>query len=159
YEKVSDTKINSEVWAFLDGARTGGPDSSRFRPKPADVEGVMKALRAGLGLQVDPPCWLDGRGKADGVLVFKNGIVDVATGELMELSARLWAHHGLEFEYDPQARCPVWERFLGEVFEGDPESRNCIEEQLGLGMTEDVRFQKGFLWIGRKGREGKGTLA
>jgi hypothetical protein len=26
-------------------------------------------------------------------------------------------------------------------------------------MTEDVRFQKGFLWIGRRGREGKGTIA
>jgi putative DNA primase/helicase len=160
YGKVSDAKINSEVWAFLDGARTGlGPDSNRFRPRPADVEGVMKGLKAGLGLNVDPPCWLDGRGKADGVLVFKNGIVDIKTGKLMGLDARLWAHHALEFEYDPEAKCPVWDRFLGEVFEGDPESRDCIEEQLGLGMTEDVRFHKGFLWIGRKGREGKGTLA
>jgi hypothetical protein len=26
-------------------------------------------------------------------------------------------------------------------------------------MTNEVKFQKGFLWIGKKGREGKGTLA
>ena len=38
-------------------------------------------------------------------------------------------------------------------------TQECIEEQLGLGMTNEVKFQKGFLWIGKKGREGKGTLA
>jgi putative DNA primase/helicase len=65
----------------------------------------------------------------------------------------------MDFDYDPAARCPVWQRFLAQVFEGDVESRECVEEQLGLGMTEDVRFQKGFLWIGTQGREGKGTLA
>jgi putative DNA primase/helicase len=160
YEKASSDRINAEVWAFLDGARTyTNSGASRFRPRPADAEGVMKALKAGLALNLDPPSWLDGRGKAEGVLVFKNGLVDIASGRLMPLSARLWVHHALDFEYDPKARCPVWDRFLGEVFENDPESRECIEEQLGLGMTEDIRFQKGFLWIGRKGREGKGTLA
>jgi hypothetical protein len=43
YEKVSADKINADVWTFLDGARSGtGNDSSRFRPKPADVEGVRR---------------------------------------------------------------------------------------------------------------------
>jgi putative DNA primase/helicase len=160
YEKVSIDKVNADVWAFLDDARARtGNDTSRFKPKPADAEGVVKALKAGLTLNVEPPCWLDGRGKADGVLVFKNGIVDIATGRLEPLDARLWTHHAMDFDYDPRARCPTWERFLDEVFEGDPESRDCVEEQLGLGMTEDIRFQKGFLWIGTQGREGKGTLA
>jgi putative DNA primase/helicase len=160
YEKMSADKVTADVWAFLDDARTRtGNDTSRFRPKPADAEGVVKALKAGLTLNVEPPCWLDGRGKADGVLVFKNGIVDIATGRLGPLDARLWTHHAMDFDYDPVARCPTWERFLDEVFESDPESRECVEEQLGLGMTEDIRFQKGFLWIGTQGREGKGTLA
>jgi putative DNA primase/helicase len=160
YEKTSAEKINGEIWKFLDGARTGTKaDSSRFRPKPADVEGVMKALKGGLFLNADPPCWLDGRPGASNILVFKNGLVDIRTGELLPLTPKLWAQNALDFEYDPEAKCPVWDRFLSEVFENDPASRDCIEEQLGLGMTEDVRFQKGFLWIGVQGREGKGTLA
>ena len=159
YEKMAADKINADVWSFLDDARTGGADNRRFRPKPADAEGVVKALKAGLTLTVEPPCWLDGRGKADGVLVFRNGIVDITTGKLSPLNARLWTHHAMDFDYDSVAKCPVWQRFLAQVFEGDPESWDCIEEQLGLGMTEDVRFQKGFLWIGTQGREGKGTLA
>jgi putative DNA primase/helicase len=90
--------------------------------------------------------------------VFKNGIVDIATGELMPLTPKLWVHDALEFNYDPDARCPVWEKFLGEVFADDPETEMCVEEWLGLGMTWDNRFQRAFLWIGPKGREGKGTL-
>jgi putative DNA primase/helicase len=158
YEKVSGESLNKEMFDFLDGARTLiSGDAARFRPAPSDVEKVIKCLRAGLTIVFDPPCWTDGK-RADRLIVFKNGIVDVDMGELMPPSPKLWSHTALEFDYDPEARCPTWERFLGEVFEGDPETVECIEEQLGLGMVDDVRFQKGFLWIGPQGREGKGTL-
>ena len=90
--------------------------------------------------------------------MFKNGLVDIETGKFSRLSPRLWIHHALDFAYDSEARCPVWERFLGEVFPGDQVSQDCIEEQLGYGMTDDNRFHKGALWIG-KGRNGKSTLA
>jgi hypothetical protein len=158
YGEVAEAKINSEVWEFLDEGRTG-TDKVRFRPKPADAEGVIKALKAGCGHTLDPPCWLDSGKSAEGVLVFQNGIVDIETGKLEELSPKLWTMNALDFEYQAEAKCEVWDRFPSEVFEGDGESRVVIEEQLGLGMTEDARFQKGFLWIGMKGREGKGTLA
>src|SRR5262249_37272275 len=118
---------------------------------------VIKGLKAGLAVFLDPPCWLDGR-PAPNLLVFQNGLVDIDTGRMERGTPRLWIHHQLEFDYDPDAKCPLWERWLGEVFAGDVESQD-IEEQLGYGMTNDVRFQKAFLWIGRKGREGKGTLA
>jgi putative DNA primase/helicase len=160
YGKVSDETVNKWVWTFLDASKTGvASDSNRFRPKPHDVGDVVKALKGGLLLNVDPPCWLDGRAGADRVMVFRNGLVDVETGVFMGLSPKLWVHHAVDYEYNPEAGCPMWERWLGEVFEGDAESQECIEEQLGYGMTKDVRFHKGFLWIGQKGREGKGTLA
>jgi putative DNA primase/helicase len=66
-------------------------------------------------------------------------------------------HDGVDFDFDPQARCPRWERFLEEVFPGDQESQMTIEEQLGYGMTNDTRFEKGSLWVGEK-RSGKSTL-
>jgi putative DNA primase/helicase len=159
YEKTSIEKLNASIWEFLDNARSGSTaDSSRFKPRPADAEAVIKCLKAGLALDLDPPCWVGGKKAAD-VVVFNDGIVDIETGQLSKLTPRLWVHDALEFNYDPNARCPAWEKFLGEVFEGDPETAGCIEEQLGLGMTWDNRFQRAFLWIGPKGREGKGTLA
>jgi putative DNA primase/helicase len=64
----------------------------------------------------------------------------------------------VDFAYDPQARCPRWERFLKEIFPDDLVSQDCIEEQLGYGMTNETRFEKGALWIGVR-RSGKSTVA
>ena len=159
YEKIGADRINKAVWKFLDEARSGySGDTRRFLPRASDVDGLIKGLKALLTIPLDPPCWLDG-GPAGNVLAFKNGLVDIDTGEMMPLTPRLWIHHELDFEYDPDAKCPLWERWLGEVFADDAETQSCVEEQLGLGMTSDVSFHRAFLWIGKKGREGKGTLA
>ena len=84
YKEMLAATIDKEVWAFLNGARTG-IERDRFRPKPNDVEGVIKALKAGVGHTLDPPCWLDTGRSAEGLLVFQNGIVDIRdrkTGEV-----------------------------------------------------------------------------
>ena len=52
-----------------------------FQVTPRDAETVIKCLKAGLAIHDDPPCWVDGR-KADGLIVFKNGIVDIGSGNL-----------------------------------------------------------------------------
>jgi putative DNA primase/helicase len=77
----------------------------------------------------------------------------------MEPDVRLWIHAALDYEFDAGAECPVWQWWLGEVFPGDVETQECIEEELGYEMTNDVRFRKGFLHIGEQGDEGKSTLA
>jgi putative DNA primase/helicase len=161
YERVPTTRINDQVYAFLDRARTGGEgETVRFRPKPQDAEAVIKCLKAGLGLEGPPPRWLDaGSGaKAENLLVFRNWLVDATTGETYPLTPKLWVQDGVDFEYDPQARCPRWERFKSEIFPNDEVSQDCIEEQLGYGMTNESRFEKGALWIGVK-RSGKSTVA
>ncbi|HKF12905.1 MAG TPA: phage/plasmid primase, P4 family [Xanthobacteraceae bacterium] len=157
YAKKKMDDIEKDVWTFLDDARSS-QSQGRFLPTPSNVGDLIKGLKALVAIPFDPPCWLDGR-PAGNMLVFRNGVVDIDSGEIVKPTPKLWIHHELGFDYDPGARCPLWERWLGEVFAGDAETRECIEEQLGLGMTTDIRFQKGFLWIGKKGREGKGTLA
>jgi putative DNA primase/helicase len=123
---------------------------------------LIKCLRACVGVddRDGPPRWLDARVEplAENLLVFQNRLADVGTGKVSELTPALWAHGGVDFAFAPEARCPRWERFLEEVFPGDPESQTMIEEQLGYGMTNDTRFEKGALWIGVK-RSGKTTLA
>jgi putative DNA primase/helicase len=159
YEKASMEVLNAKVFRFLDGGMSYSVSGSvEFQVTPRDADAVIKCLKAGLAISVDPPCWVDGR-KADGIIVFKNGIVDIATGKMRELTPKLWIHGGLDFGYDPVAKCEMWNKFLGEVFPGDIESRDFIEEFFGYGMTDDVRFHKAALFIGEKGREGKGTLA
>jgi putative DNA primase/helicase len=164
YEKAPNERINGEVWHYLNGALAwtvkGGKEG--FTPKPVNVEDLMKALRA--CVRIDdrdaPPRWIDERDAqgAEGWLVFNNCLVHAKTGEIARLTPKLWVHGGVDFDYDPGARCWRWERFLEEVFPGDSESQACVEEQLGYGMTNDTHFEKGALWIGVK-RSGKTTIA
>ena len=98
------------------------------------------------------------RSAAPNVIAFKNCLVDYETGERSALTPKLWITDGMDFEFDPKARCPRWEQFLEEVFPGDKESQDCVEEQLGYGMTSETKFEKGVLWIGKR-RSGKSTIA
>jgi D5-like protein len=161
YRPVGEEEINAEIYAFLDGAKVAGvgAELTRFQLKPSDAEAVLKCLKAGLvsGL-TQAQCWLDTKKPAPSVIAFRNYLVDYVSGEVSALSPRLWITDGVNFDFDRHARCPRWEQFLEEVFPGDAESQMAIEEQLGYGMTTDMRFEKGALWIGKK-RSGKSTIA
>ena len=133
-----------------------------FRPKPEHAEALVRCLKACVAIDDRdvPPRWLDQRdtSSAASLLVFRNCLVDAESGEIVGLPRQLWVRDGVNFDFDPLARCPRWEQFLQEVFPGDEESQVTIEEQLGYGMTYDTRFEKGALWVGEK-RSGKSTLA
>ena len=162
YATVEPQIIRDRVYAFLDGSRkfAGGDELTRFKPNPKLVNDVLDALKAGLTLpnSCQPPMWIDSDEPATDVLVFRNGLVNVLTGERSALTPKLWVHSAVGYDYDPKAKCPLWEGFLEEVFPGDKESQDCIEEQLGYGMTEETKFEKAALWLGPR-RSGKGTIA
>jgi putative DNA primase/helicase len=161
YRAIGEAEINAEIYAFLDGAKVVGVGNelTRFQLKPSDAEAVLKCLKAGLvvGLTATQR-WLDSGKPAPSLIAFRNRLVDYETGEVSALTPKLWIMDGVNFDFDRHARCPRWEQFLEEVFPNDPESQDCIEEQLGYGMTTDMRFEKGALWIGKK-RSGKSTIA
>jgi putative DNA primase/helicase len=52
---------------------------------------------------------------------------------------------------------PLWEGFLEQVQPEDEESKEFIEARMGYCMTEETKFQKGAMFIG-KPRSGKGTI-
>jgi len=163
YEEIAPADLRARVYGFLDGSCVrGGPPNfelSRYRPKPTHVSGVVDGLGAGLALPswAEPPMHLDTGLRAGGVLMFKNGLLDLRTGEMVPATPKHWIHHGLNYRWDPAAQCPDWDAFLERAFPGDQQSKDAVEELLGLSMTEDVGFQKGALLIG-KPRSGKGTI-
>jgi putative DNA primase/helicase len=154
------TVLRGKVYEFLDKAHrwAGHGQTVPFQPKPEHVNAVLDGLRAGLALGVEcqPPMWLDTRQPATEWIVFQNRIVNVLTGEVRELTPNLWVHSALGFDWEPEAQCPRWQRFLEELFPGDEESKQCLEEWTGYCMTEETKFQKGAMLLGPK-RSGRGT--
>nr|EDZ38382.1 MAG: DNA primase [Leptospirillum sp. Group II '5-way CG'] len=66
----------------------------------------------------------------------------------------------LPVTYDPKAKCPRFEQFLSEVFDGTPDKRErglTVLEFLGLSMTATTEYEKALLLVG-KGGNGKSVL-
>lgn len=167
YEAVPSDVMRGQMYRFLDGSRKrSGDQEVRFQPTPKHVSEVFDALksRLSLGVECQPPMWISTREPATDWVVFKNKVVNVIADdagcwETKALTPDLWVHSALGFDWDPDAECPMWMEFLGQVFPGpDMESINLLEEWMGYCMTEETKFQKGLLMIGQK-RSGKSTIS
>lgn len=85
-----------------------------------------------------------------------NGALDLRTGELRphrrgDMSSKLAA-----VDYDPDAKCPIWDRFLAEVVP-DEQVRAYLQRAVGYSMTADTREQCLFILEGG-GANGKSVF-
>ena len=103
-------------------------------------------------IEVDAPLLWE-RPKTDVVNVL-NGLLDINTRTLAPHSADFLSAMQLPVKFDPQARCPMWDRFIGEVFPGDSEA--IAWEIPAWLMTPDTSIQKAVLLTG-DGANGKST--
>lgn len=100
-----------------------------------------------------------------GYINFKNGHFNKATGELeTRLSARYFTYC-LGFDYQPQARAPLWDAFLDQCFMDrdakavDAECKTALEEFFGATLSGEINyFDKMLLAVGHSGANGKGTI-
>jgi putative DNA primase/helicase len=163
YGVVEEREVRDEVANFLDRARRrSGQDEEgvRFRPQPKHVNEVFDMVKTvvALGSEVVSPTWLDTEERAEDVVVFRNAVVNMVTGESVPATARLWVHGALEFDWNPSAPAGRWERLLEEVHPQDAEAQEFLEEWMAYNMTEETKFQKAAMLIG-KTRSGRGTIA
>jgi len=93
----------------------------------------------------------------EGFLNVKNGMFYIQTKNLVPHQEGYYSTIQLKVNYNPAAKCPRWERFLVEVFEGDPELIALIQEFMGYSLVPDTRYEKALLMIG-EGANGKSTL-
>jgi putative DNA primase/helicase len=86
-----------------------------------------------------------------------NGTIDLRTGELLAHRPDDLITNLVGLEYDPDAKCPRWERFLTEIFEPHHDIIPFIQRAAGYSLTGDTREECLFLLWGI-GRNGKGTF-
>ena len=88
----------------------------------------------------------------------KNGVIDLRTGDLLFSSPEQLITKAVDSEYDPEACCPRWERFLRDVTLGDSDTVDYLQKMAGYFLTGEVgeevlHFFHGF------GRNGKSVFA
>jgi putative DNA primase/helicase len=86
-----------------------------------------------------------------------NGVVELATGTFRagRPEDRLTLKVGVP--YDPEAECPLWLQFLGDVFRGDAALQEFVWRALGYSLTGSTKEQLFFLLHG-SGGNGKTKL-
>jgi P4 family phage/plasmid primase-like protien len=169
YKELEKATVRAETYAFLDEAITpkfnpkeGESKLEAFKPIAKDVNDVLDALAAITHRprdQFEPPAWLDGAGPCPmEIIACRNGLLHLATGELLPATPRFFTRNALAFDYQPEAPEPrQWLTFLNQLWPGGEEIAT-LQEIFGYLLVPDTSQQKIFLLVGPK-RSGKGTIA
>lgn len=88
---------------------------------------------------------------------FRNGILDIDTGELLPASGDLVILNTIPHDYDPSAECPELDALISRIMCGDPALMDLLGEIVGYSMYRSLRFRKAFLFVGGN-RNGKSTF-
>lgn len=95
------------------------------------MDSALKQLRALRDVASD----IEDFDKNPHLLAFRNGVVDLRTGEMTSHSGTHMLTRRIEHDYDPTARATRWERFLEEVFPNHPELPDYMRRMVGYSLT------------------------
>jgi putative DNA primase/helicase len=86
-----------------------------------------------------------------------NGVIDLRTGRLKPASRSDLITRSSPVEFDPDAKAPLWEKWIRDIMGGDAEMVAFMQRFLGYSMTGSAEEEKlAVFWGG--GSNGKSTL-
>lgn len=92
------------------------------------------------------------------ITLFQNGAFDRDTGQLLPHDPGYFTTNILPYDYDPYAQCDEWLRFMDDVFEGDEERVQLLQEWFGYMLAiNNYDYHKVLMLLGPT-RCGKGTV-
>ena len=93
----------------------------------------------------------------DWLLNVKNGVIDLKTGKLLPHSKERLMTKLAPVTYDKNADCPVFKKFMQDVFIDNPEIVGFMQKYWGYSLTGDTSEQVMAFAYGAMGSNGKST--
>ena len=154
-----DEATQSKIVQDCAGAtvRTGKHKTKPLRLRSSDVHGSVRLARD----QLAHPGFFNDRMPG---LAFANGFMKIdRTGfTFLPHSADHRAQYAFPFDYNPDARRPMFDDFLAELFVGDADAHEkalFLQEFFGTALIgRSTEYQKALVLLGEKGSNGKSTL-
>lgn len=100
----------------------------------------------------------DDNGMKPGLLHFPNCIIDIEEGKMYDPTHEIFSLVQIPYEYDANADAPKFKAFLNDIFEGDQERIDLVQEIMGTCLYYDDIMQKLIIFLGT-GSNGKSLLA
>jgi len=91
-------------------------------------------------------------------VVFQNGILYLADDRLAPLTPDVFLTSTLPYDYNPAHTCPLWQWFVANVFNGDQECVDLVQEWFGYNLIASNHMQSMMFFFGVPG-SGKSTMA
>jgi putative DNA primase/helicase len=91
------------------------------------------------------------------LLGVRNGVVELKTGELRAAKPDDYITKQGNVDYESDATCPLWERFVLQIMGGDKELVSYLQRATGYTLTGMTREQAVFILHGT-GSNGKSTF-
>ncbi|MBU3617607.1 phage/plasmid primase, P4 family [Polynucleobacter sp. JS-Fieb-80-E5] len=92
------------------------------------------------------------------LLGVSNGVYDLKAMKLIPADPKLLISRQVHANYNRIATCPLWLKFLDEIFIGDQDVINYIQKALGYSLTGDVSEELLHFCYGH-GKNGKSVMA
>ena len=167
HEKARDVvkELYREVQVLIDRATRGeevSPDMVKAGMKLAMTADTWKGMSNMLNIAKGLPGFgispadLDNKPETlnviDGTIVFEQNGYSIKNPDRNDLLTKR-----CECRYDPHARCPNWIKFVGEIFEGDPELARYVQKAIGYSLTGKMT-EKCFFFCWGDGSNGKSVF-
>lgn len=101
-------------------------------------------------------CYFDQFNQQD-LINFRNGYFHVTNRSITPHSPEILSTVQLPYDYDPDARCPMWEESILRITDGDMEKVHVLQEFMGYCFTRSTKFEKSLFLIG-EANSGKSTV-
>ena len=85
------------------------------------------------------------------VLTFQNGTLEIETGTFRDFSQADYCSIIMDYDYDPTATCPQWEKFIEDITDEEPRRAENLQFIAGYTLFSDCRHQKVFILVGSGG--------
>lgn len=141
-------------------ARQLTADAQTARHKHAFKTGGANGLSAMLALAASEPGIPALTSDFDQQTMLVNtpsGIIDLVNGKLLQPKPEMMQNQITTAPYRPDAECPLWEKFVDQIFQGNKELIRYMQQLAGYSLTGSIN-EHIFIYCYGGGRNGKSTF-
>lgn len=148
---------SDEVLRIYDGSKWVGGDKTLRRYMIDMDRRISASQREEVMKRIDDLVPYEPYEPEDHYIWLVNGIFDVNKMELIPHTPDIFLTNSLEHEWNPDAYCPVVDKFLDDISDNDGEVRSVLEEVIGMCLSPSMKFQKAVFILGDQSN-GKSTF-